>query len=139
MATVLLLEEDDTVADFVRNTLISEGHSVRTCVNLGDLVDRLADGADLVISDAGLEFPPQQVLADVSAACPGTPTLLTTTFLEPLEERFLLEMGANAVLHKPFDLPSFLALVDILTTGKARRPTTARHRPLSGTGGVPSH
>jgi DNA-binding response OmpR family regulator len=131
VATVLLLEEDGTVADFVRNTLISRGHGVRTCENLGDLVDRLADGADLVISDAGLEFPPQQVLAAVSAACPGTPTLLTTTFLEPLEERLLLEMGADAVLHKPFDLPSFLTLVDILTTRRARRPVRDRiaHAP----------
>lgn len=133
MATVLLLEEDETVADFVRNTLVSKGHGVRTCANLGDLVDRLADEADLVISDAGLAFPPQKVLAAISAAGPGTPTLLTTTFLEPLEERLLLEMGADAVLHKPFDLPSFLTLVDILTTRKARRPITALHHPLSGT------
>jgi DNA-binding response OmpR family regulator len=134
VASVILLEEDDTVADFVVSILRSEGHAVHICGNLTDLLVRLTAGADLVISGAGLESPPQKVLSAVRTTRPGTPILVTTTFVEPLEERLLLEMGADAVLHKPFDLPTFLGLVDALASGRTRRRPRRQVHPPSGTG-----
>ena len=121
VANVILLEEDSTVVEFVTDILRSAGHSVHLSGGLDDLLVRLASRADLVISSTTLDTPVPEVISAVRAERPGTPILLTTTFLEPFEERLLLKMGADAVLHKPFDLPTFLCLVGHLASSQTRR------------------
>lgn len=120
MADVVLIEEDEPVSAFMADALRAAGHEVHTSSDVSRLLSLESRGTDLVIADIGPDTPPQQVVAAARALHPERPILLTTTYLQPLEERLLLQLGANAVLRKPFDLPTFLDLVDLLTLATRR-------------------
>ena len=122
MRRVVLLEADEEVLAFLSGVLERAGYSVRAARDLeGALTGARQDGVDLVIADAVLDTPPQDVVAAVRDQHPDLPIVLTSTYLEPLEERLLLALGANAVIHKPFDLESFLTLVEVLASRRVAR------------------
>jgi two-component system response regulator MprA len=117
---VLVVEDDEAIADVLRRTLRQEGHEVRSAA---DGVEALAVAEefvpDLVILDLGLpKLDGVEVLERLRAES-DVPILILTARSE-LDDRVTgLDSGADDYLVKPFERTELLARLRALTR---RRP-----------------
>jgi DNA-binding response OmpR family regulator len=117
---VLVVEDDEAIADVLRRTLRQEGHEVRSAA---DGVEALAVAEefvpDLVILDLGLpKLDGVEVLERLRAES-DVPILILTARSE-LDDRVTgLDSGADDYLVKPFERKELLARLRALTR---RRP-----------------
>lgn len=124
---ILLIEDDQHVAAFVRKGLREAGHNVihADCVRAGQ--DRVDVGAydviilDRILPDArdGIEF-----LTNLRAQQNQTPVLILSGLGETPNRIFGLAAGGDDYLPKPFAFAELLARVEALARrgGKARDP-----------------
>lgn len=118
---ILLIEDDQRIASFIRRGLEAEGHR---CVHVADgregLDHALHADQDLIILDRML--PGQDGLAvcqRLRAKDVHTPILMLTA-MDAVEERVEgLRSGADDYLTKPFDFDELLARIEAL--GRRRR------------------
>src|SRR5437764_952325 len=112
-ATVLLIEDEPGIVDFVRRGLEAEGFAVEAAGD-GEEGERLAlrGGYDAVVLD--LMLPGRgglEILASVRRATPNVPVIVLTARGE-IEDRVRgLEAGAVDYLVKPFSLAELVARV----------------------------
>lgn len=110
---ILVVEDEDSIADFVRRGLESEGYSV-TCASDGleGEAHALGGGFDLVLLD--LMLPGRSgldVLASVRRAFPTLPVILLTARGD-LDDRVRgLDAGATDYIAKPFSFEELAARV----------------------------
>lgn len=119
---VLLLEDDEELAAFVRKGLQELGHTVRTCANGHDALDSImGDKFDVAVLDRMVPgIDGLSVLRQARQAGCQTPVLLLTA-LGGIEDRVVgLESGADDYLVKPFAFAELAARVAAL----ARRPAS---------------
>lgn len=129
-ASVLHVEDDQTVADAVRGALHAEGWRVETCADGAEALARLrgATAYDLLLLDYelpganGIEIARE---ARTLAHRQETPIIM---FSATDCEREALDAGVDAFLHKPQDVSALAATAKRLLPehGKVRR--VARHR-----------
>jgi two-component system OmpR family response regulator len=112
-ATVLLIEDEEGIVDFVRRGLEAEGFAVEAALD-GQEGERLAlrGGYDAIVLDLMLPGPGGlQILASVRRATPNVPVIVLTARGE-IEDRVQgLEAGAVDYLVKPFSLAELVARV----------------------------
>jgi two-component system OmpR family response regulator len=112
-ATVLLIEDEPGIVDFVRRGLEAEGFLVESASD-GDEGERLAlrGGYDAIVLD--LMLPGRgglEILGSVRRATPNVPVIVLTARGE-IEDRVRgLEAGAVDYLVKPFSLAELIARV----------------------------
>lgn len=120
MAHILVIEDDEVVAQLIASVLLEGGHSTTAAASL----DRArTDGVALVITDlvasTGYALDRAAVwVGCVRRALPGIPVVVCTG--HPAAAGHAAEMGADAVLTKPFDVEALLATVGRLTAGTPR-------------------
>ena len=113
---ILIAEDDPVASDFVRRTLVAEGHCVEA---VGDGAAALAfavtQDCDVVVLDRGLPgMDGLAVLKGLRAAGKGMPVLFLTA-LGSVEDRVEgLEAGADDYLAKPFHHSELVARVTAL-------------------------
>ena len=119
MAHLLVLDDDDSVLRSLRRILERDGHEVTGVRDAREALDRLRDETpDLVISDVfmpemdGIEF-----LLEVRELQPDLPILVISGGgFAPAD--FVLEdasqLGADAILSKPFEQSELLERVRLL-------------------------
>lgn len=116
---VALAEDDDDLRLLLATMLRRAGYHVREFSSGSQLLRTLvppALGIDLVISDirmpgaSGLE-----VLAKLHGSDQPVPVVLMTAFGDRSTHEKALEMGAAALIDKPFELDELLSLADRLT------------------------
>jgi len=116
---VALAEDDDALRLLLATTLRRAGYRVREFSSGSQLLRTLAPPAlcvDLVISDirmpgaSGLE-----VLAKLHREDKTVPVVLMTAFGDHSTHERALELGAAALIDKPFELDELLSLADRLT------------------------
>jgi DNA-binding response OmpR family regulator len=115
MATILVLDDDQTMLDLLETILIDAGHHVLT-VSEVDAIPPEAS-AELVITDlvpvkafrrdAAVEW-----ISVVRARFPGAAVFVVTAHAAATAEPDRL--GADATMAKPFDVEALLAKVDEL-------------------------
>ena len=116
MAPVLILLADDDAAmrGMLGTSLRREGFEVDECSDGKELIDRLqaarngSRAPDLVVSD--LRMPGLSgfdVLHWIRASLPAVPLILITAFGDTQTHRRAEELGAAAIVDKPFDLQVF--------------------------------
>lgn len=128
MATILLVEDDPRIADFVRRGLEAEGHIVEHAGDVPDGLTRaLAGGHDLVVLDRMLPS------GDGLALCRSlrergltTPVMLLTA-RDALGDKVegLRGGGADDYLTKPFAFDELVARVEALVRRGRVAPGTA--------------
>src|SRR4029450_13581904 len=126
---VLVVEDDDAIADVLRRTLRQEGHEVRSSVD-GVEALRAAEEfvPDLVILDSGLRW-----LGGVGVCRPlrdesDVPILILTARTD-LDDRVVgLDSGADDYLAKPFERQELIARMRALMRRRRPRPGR-RHLP----------
>lgn len=118
---ILLAEDDQDMRALLAMTLRSRGWQVIECQSGTQLMDMLTGsllngqpgGFDLVISD--IRMPGEsglQVLASLGRHSGFPPSILITAFGGEATHAHARELGAVAVLDKPFQMDRLIGLVD---------------------------
>jgi DNA-binding response OmpR family regulator len=110
---VLVIEDEEAIANFIDRGLSAEGYSV-TCVGDGESGRRLAldEPVDLVILDRMLPaLDGLEVLDAIRRAKPGLPVIMLTARGEVEERVEGLDRGATDYISKPFAFDELAARV----------------------------
>jgi DNA-binding response OmpR family regulator len=119
-SVVLVVEDDAATRALLREVLEEAGYAVREAAD-GAAGLRLARTTRpaLILLDLRLPYLDGRALAAAHRAQPEprAPVLVVTADAVALRDATAAEVGAAAVLGKPFDLGALLALVRRLTAG----------------------
>ncbi|MDB6023352.1 MAG: DNA-binding response regulator [Pedosphaera sp.] len=121
---ILVMDDTPTVADLIREMLLSMGHQVELCLAVDEALGKFAPAKfDLVITDYmmprmnGMEFA--HVLRQ---RAPEQLILLITGSTFSMQDSLARELPVNRLLQKPFSVAEFQEIVAaMLMTAK---PTT---------------
>jgi two-component system copper resistance phosphate regulon response regulator CusR len=125
---VLVAEDERKVANFIRQGLEEEGHTVEVAEDGADALDRLLASLpyDLVVLDVMLPrrdgFSVLKALRDKQVS---TPVLLLTARDAVADKVAGLDLGADDYLTKPFAFDEFLARVRALLRRRAGQAAPA--------------
>jgi two-component system OmpR family response regulator len=121
---ILLIEDDTTLGDAVRDHLTSRGHAVDRAVTLGDARDLLpcADYS-LILLDLGLpDGNGLDLLRDLRRRSDWRPVIVLTARDQISDRIEGLQAGADDYLVKPFDLGELDARLQAVTRRAGDRP-----------------
>ncbi|MFE1603182.1 response regulator [Methylobacterium sp. ID0610] len=124
MATILLVDDEESIRGFLKRGLEMDGHVVVTAVDGSDGLDRLTevDGAfDLMLTD--IRMPLMDGIALALAAkrdYPALTIMLMTGFADQRERARGLDAIVSDVLTKPFSLADMRASVRRVLAAEAR-------------------
>lgn len=129
-ARILVVEDDEAIADVVRRSLRVEGHEVRSA---GDGVEALSlaeeFAPDLIVLDLGLpRLDGTEVLKRVRAES-DVPILVLTARVDVTDRVEGLDSGADDYLPKPFERDELMARVRALLR---RRPPRGQAKLVVG-------
>jgi DNA-binding response OmpR family regulator len=103
MATVLVVEDERKLRDFVRSYLERAGFTVLSTGSGAEAIAMAADGApDLVVLDLGLPDVPGETVARELRAASAVPILMLTARSTEEDRIRGLELGADDYVTKPF-------------------------------------
>ncbi len=113
----LLLEDDVALRDLLLEAFASEDIDVRTCDSYEEVRERAARSeADLVIADfwgGSQRTLPQSDRDDIRELCSYLPVILLTGRTWAAETS-AEELGAHALIRKPFDLDDLLRTIELV-------------------------
>jgi DNA-binding response OmpR family regulator len=134
-ASVLLVEDDDSIASALTRILDSQGYAVRRLATGRDALVAAGADVDLVILDLNLpDVDGLDVCRKLRMRCPALPIVMLTARDQELDVVAGLDAGADDYLVKPFRLSELLARVRAhLRRGAAAQ---AAHEPPMQAGGV---
>jgi DNA-binding response OmpR family regulator len=103
MATVLIVEDERKLRDFVRSYLERAGFTVLSTGSGAEAIAMAADGApDLVVLDLGLPDVPGETVARELRTASAVPILMLTARSTEEDRIRGLELGADDYVTKPF-------------------------------------
>ena len=103
MATVLVVEDERKLRDFVRSYLERAGYTVLSTGSGAEAITMAAGAApDLVVLDLGLPDVPGEAVARELRAASATPILMLTAKSTQEDRIRGLELGADDYVTKPF-------------------------------------
>jgi len=125
MATILLVEDDTTIARFVELELLHEGYQVLRAEDGSSAIDLVdANDVDLVILDLMLPgIDGLDVARFIRKKGKAVPILMLTARAETTDVVAGFDAGADDYLRKPFEVPELLSRVRaLLKRGGVVRP-----------------
>ena len=138
-ATILVLEDDQTLQDLLCEVLQDEGYRVVAADTLPALLKAVPQQADLLITDLLVDFQPVgiQAIADVRRATrPNLPALICTAAQQQMDhlQPEIARLGAR-ILHKPFTLDELVSSVSRALEPSESIEVGAAHSELSSADG----
>jgi CheY-like chemotaxis protein len=111
---VLIVDDDRMIRQCIADTLTEEGYEAVTAVHGAEALDRLRDGTgapDVILLDMRMPVMDGWAFAREYRRLPGphAPIVVITAAHDALDR--MLEVGAEWVLPKPFDLDQVVAAV----------------------------
>jgi nitrogen regulation protein NR(I) len=112
-AKILVIEDDDGIADTLQRVLVEEGHDVVTQKRGDEGLARAVTGSfNVVITDLKLPgLNGLEVVRQLHAAQPRLPIILITAFGTTETAIEAMKLGAYEYLLKPFDIAQMIHLV----------------------------
>lgn len=106
MARILVVDDDQNFLTLTETLLKEEGHEVKTCTDPHKTIETLAaEGYQCVLLDYHMpKLDGQDLLRLIHTKFPNLPVLICSGYLD-VNEADLIQEGASALLHKPFDAP----------------------------------
>ncbi|ATB30501.1 response regulator transcription factor [Melittangium boletus] len=122
MSHILIVEDEDVLADSLQDILLSEGHTVRIARNGLDALELLSQGqTELVLLDLMLpQVDGVSVLQHLRRTSPDTRVIITTS----CSREALRGHAVEAYLRKPFTLEALLGAVETALRPKSSRTHT---------------
>ncbi len=114
MARILVVEDEESVREFVTRVLTMHGHSVLIAYDGAEAVDLMnRNHFDLLLSDIAMPLMDGISLAlKVRATRPHVPILLMTGFADERQRAHNLSLLIEGLLTKPFNMDQLLAVVN---------------------------
>ncbi|MCK9174798.1 MAG: sigma-54 dependent transcriptional regulator [Desulforhopalus sp.] len=113
MLSVLLVDDERSMRDFLKILLKKEGFDVRTADDGTQALEMLAErSADLVLSD--IRMPGMngiELLEQVKGLYPGLPVVMVTAFASPDDAVQAMRNGAFDYISKPFNVNELKSVV----------------------------
>jgi DNA-binding response OmpR family regulator len=109
MSRILIVEDEEVLADSLQDILAGEGHHASTARNGLDALDALArEKPDVVLLDLMLPLVDGlTVLKTLRREAPSTPVVVVTS----CSREALQGLSVQGFLHKPFSLDALLGAV----------------------------
>jgi CheY-like chemotaxis protein len=124
MATVLVVDDDPAIREYVSDILELEGHTVRSVADgYAALAAIEADRPDCMLLDVMMPgMSGHEVLSAVRKADggPGLPVLMLTAAADDAQAWQAWDGGVDYFLAKPFDADQLLRFVDYLFASSER-------------------
>jgi len=122
-ATILIVEDDPSVALALRDTLESEGYVVDSAADGRQGFEKAAtENPDLVILDLMLpKMSGLEICQKLRTGGMETPIIMLTARGQSSDAAFGLKLGADDYISKPFDVGEFLARVEAVLRRRAPR------------------
>jgi DNA-binding response OmpR family regulator len=113
MTTVLVIEDDDAIAEPLVRALRREGYDALRCAGGADAIAVVNQGGvDLVVLDLGLpDIDGVSVCRELRAGDPSLPILVLTARAAEIDVIVGLDAGADDYVTKPFSLGELLARI----------------------------
>jgi len=130
MASILVVEDELTLARQLERALRSAGHEVRVADCGADVPRALAESSpDLVLLDLRLpDASGLDLLKEIRHADAGLPVVMMTAFSSVEDAVEAMRSGATDYLSKPLDLEKVRRLVEQLLTRERQERELAYHR-----------
>ena len=122
MTTILVVDDEKSMRDFLKILLKKEGYSVETGSNADDALLKLQQNSfDLIISDirmpgiSGLEL-----LSNVKESYPEMPVIMITAFASPDDAVTAMKNGAFDYISTPFNVDEIKSVIESATSQKEK-------------------
>jgi two-component system copper resistance phosphate regulon response regulator CusR len=113
--TILVVEDETRVLDFLTDALRKEGHTVHPSATFSEAAENISNvgaAADLVIMDRLLDRVDAIALIPlVREKCKNAKVLVLSTINDPVQKAAALDLGADDYLGKPFQLVELSARI----------------------------
>lgn len=120
MISILIVDDERSMRDFLKILLTKEGYDVTTAPNGASALDHLQDNpCDLIITDnrmpgmSGLDL-----LAAVKEDQPDMPVIMITAFASPNDAVQAMKNGAFDYISKPFNVDEIKSVIESATKKK---------------------
>lgn len=127
MASVLVVDDERSMRDFLKILLEKEGHRVCTADNGNNGITILADqDIDVVISD--IRMPGMtgiELLEAIKEQSPEMPVIMITAFASPDDAVMAMKNGAFDYISKPFNVDEIKSVIESATS-KTSQPIKPR-------------
>jgi len=113
MASVLVVDDEQSMREFLEILLQKEGHAVSTAADLQGARERIAQAPlDLVLSDLRLgRESGMDILAEVKGSSPATEVVMITAFATAENAIQAMKLGAYDYVLKPFKVEELKLVV----------------------------
>ena len=127
MNNILIVEDEEKVANFLFRGLKNEGYECQWAANSEEIFNALRlDSYDLIILDRMLcDIDTIDLLPKVKQKQPNAMILVLTALHDIEEKIYGLRAGADDYLGKPFDFEELLARIEALMRRNQAQATTA--------------
>ncbi len=114
MARILVVEDEESVRDFVIRVLTMHGHSVYSAVDGAAAVDLMNEHhVDMLLSDIAMPMMDGISLAlKVRASRPNVPIILMSGYANERQRAHNLSLLIEGILSKPFNMEQLLSAVN---------------------------
>ena len=112
MPAVMVVDDDDIVRRFVVRILEREGGDVVAFADAAEALSTpLLTDADLIITDLTMPTSGEVFIRELRRREIRTPVLVMSGHLSEEKAHYLIILGAQAFIRKPFDLEEFRSIV----------------------------
>jgi len=109
--SILVVDDQENILDVVVDILSAAGHTVQTADTISSALEQInAHRFDLVFSDWSLDTGNARPVIKAAAAA-GFSVVVTTGWRGEVDEKSVFQLGAKAILRKPFDVKKLLDAV----------------------------
>jgi two-component system, NtrC family, response regulator PilR len=127
MISILVVDDEQSMRDFLKIMLKKEGYQVQTAGNGDMALSSLKEGSfDLVISDIRMPgISGLDLLGSVKELYPDLPMIMITAFASPDDAVIAMKSGAFDYISKPFNIEEIKSVVESATARKSKSSTTS--------------
>lgn len=130
MASVLVVDDERGMRDFLKILLEKEGHKVVTAAKGQKALDILeSKSIELVISDIRMpEMSGIELLEIIKEKTPGLPVIMITAFASPDDAVMAMKNGAFDYISKPFNVDEIISVIRSATAKSGSKAQTEELR-----------
>ena len=115
MATILIMDDEDVVRNFLIQLLQLEGHAPVAYPDAAPALDEVDLAAiDLVITDMAMPTCGELAIGAIRATGSTVPIIAMSGSFQVDDEKHLLSLGAQRLLSKPFEIDMLLDTINQL-------------------------
>ncbi|KJR97883.1 MAG: Fis family transcriptional regulator [Desulfobulbaceae bacterium BRH_c16a] len=118
MASVLVVDDERSMRDFLKILLEKEGHKVATADNGGKALEILGNqSVDVVVSDIRMPgITGIELLESIKEDFPELPVIMITAFASPDDAVLAMKNGAFDYISKPFNVDEIKSVIESATS-----------------------